>query len=174
VTQGPETDYRLIRQFECKVDGQTMSFEKALALLIEQARGKPENGLGWFRVANLLSSVNRPTATEEAFRHAISASPNAADIRLRFAQYLVSSEKREEAFAELRHVIQDPAGAFMISPQPGLGREFADLYNQLRRQLGRVDLPVVHPSALDFARAQGRNDPCACGSGKKFKRCCGQ
>jgi SEC-C motif-containing protein len=23
------------------------------------------------------------------------------------------------------------------------------------------------------ARAQGRNEPCACGSGKKFKRCCG-
>ena len=174
VTQGPETDYRLIRQFECKVDGQAMSFEKALALLIEQARSKPENALGWFRVATLLCRVNRPTATEEAFRHAISASPNAADIRLRFAQYLVSSEKREKAFAELRHVIQDPAGAFMISPQPGLGREFADLYNQLRRQLGRVDLPVVHPSALDFARSQGRNDPCACGSGKKFKRCCGQ
>lgn len=23
------------------------------------------------------------------------------------------------------------------------------------------------------ARSQGRNEPCACGSGKKFKRCCG-
>ncbi|RND30199.1 hypothetical protein EC575_21140, partial [Vibrio cholerae] len=21
---------------------------------------------------------------------------------------------------------------------------------------------------------QGRNDPCACGSGKKFKKCCGK
>ena len=23
------------------------------------------------------------------------------------------------------------------------------------------------------ARATGRNDPCPCGSGKKYKRCCG-
>ena len=174
VTQDPEADYRLIRSFECKVEGQAMSFEKALALLIEQARSKPENALGWFRVATLLCRVNRPKATEEAFRQAISASPKAADIRLRFAQYLSSNEQHEEAFTELRQVIQDSAGVFMMSPQASFGREFADLYNQLRRQLGRVELPVVHPSVLNFVRAQGRNDPCACGSGKKFKRCCGQ
>lgn len=33
------------------------------------------------------------------------------------------------------------------------------------------------PKAVQLARQepkQGRNDPCACGSGKKFKKCCGK
>jgi uncharacterized protein YecA (UPF0149 family) len=35
--------------------------------------------------------------------------------------------------------------------------------------MGRFGLaePAVNPF-----RAVGRNDPCPCGSGKKFKRCC--
>jgi uncharacterized protein YecA (UPF0149 family) len=32
------------------------------------------------------------------------------------------------------------------------------------------DAPVEQAKA---ARTTGRNDPCPCGSGKKFKKCCG-
>lgn len=34
-----------------------------------------------------------------------------------------------------------------------------------------------HQAQLPFVRAQpkvGRNDPCPCGSGNKFKKCCGR
>jgi hypothetical protein len=34
-----------------------------------------------------------------------------------------------------------------------------------------------HAAELPFRRSTpkvGRNDPCSCGSGKKFKKCCGQ
>lgn len=34
-----------------------------------------------------------------------------------------------------------------------------------------------HAAQLPFVRAQpkvGRNDPCLCGSGQKFKKCCGR
>jgi uncharacterized protein len=43
---------------------------------------------------------------------------------------------------------------------------------KLRRAASRADR-----QALTFRRAgakPGRNDPCACGSGKKFKACCGR
>jgi len=30
------------------------------------------------------------------------------------------------------------------------------------------------PSTLPAAAAVGRNDPCPCGSGKKYKKCCGK
>jgi preprotein translocase subunit SecA len=33
------------------------------------------------------------------------------------------------------------------------------------------DVPVEQARA---ERAVGRNDPCPCGSGKKFKKCCGK
>ena len=35
-------------------------------------------------------------------------------------------------------------------------------------------LPVVEQRVLDEAHQVGRNDPCPCGSGKKFKHCHGQ
>lgn len=36
-------------------------------------------------------------------------------------------------------------------------------------------IPIVKPSApIVKEKAPGRNDPCPCGSGKKYKNCCGQ
>ncbi|MEK7762276.1 MAG: SEC-C metal-binding domain-containing protein, partial [Nitrospirota bacterium] len=38
---------------------------------------------------------------------------------------------------------------------------------QARREAGDLDQePLARPTI-------GRNDPCPCGSGKKFKKCCG-
>jgi hypothetical protein len=36
--------------------------------------------------------------------------------------------------------------------------------------------PIVHPASPEFKPQQkiGRNDPCPCGSGKKYKQCCGK
>lgn len=30
------------------------------------------------------------------------------------------------------------------------------------------------PGTVKIDKAPGRNDPCACGSGRKYKKCCGQ
>ena len=35
-----------------------------------------------------------------------------------------------------------------------------------------AEMPSVSPFRRD-APKQGRNDPCACGSGRKYKKCCG-
>jgi uncharacterized protein len=48
-----------------------------------------------------------------------------------------------------------------------------------RTLLGRAEPVVADPSVYDphssrpFGRKVGRNEPCPCGSGKKYKRCCG-
>ncbi len=34
--------------------------------------------------------------------------------------------------------------------------------------------PPVEPVQVDKSKQAGRNDPCPCGSGKKFKKCCGK
>jgi|GEM_PF-671953 preprotein translocase subunit SecA len=34
--------------------------------------------------------------------------------------------------------------------------------------------PPVEPIHTDKNKQVGRNDPCPCGSGKKFKKCCGK
>ena len=40
---------------------------------------------------------------------------------------------------------------------------------ELDHVLNGVQMPYVNPYA-----GIGRNDPCPCGSGKKFKKCCGR
>jgi len=37
----------------------------------------------------------------------------------------------------------------------------------------RIGAALVDRPAISIASAAGRNDPCPCGSGKKYKRCCG-
>jgi len=40
--------------------------------------------------------------------------------------------------------------------------------------LSRLDEPAAAPAPIVNAeRKIGRNDPCPCGSGRKFKKCCG-
>ncbi|MCF6203105.1 MAG: SEC-C domain-containing protein [Methylococcaceae bacterium] len=60
-----------------------------------------------------------------------------------------------------------------LSDFPDFHHTFSNLYNHLRRRLGKVNIPAVHPSALSRPKKLGRNDPCSCGSGKKYKKCCG-
>ena len=52
----------------------------------------------------------------------------------------------------------------MIAGVLQLHRSFAD---------DRLSLAARGPNAGPFRRKVGRNDPCPCGSGKKFKKCCG-
>ena len=43
-------------------------------------------------------------------------------------------------------------------------------------ELGQSEAPEIPKVAVPIVRATpkvGRNDPCPCGSGKKYKRCCG-
>ena len=35
------------------------------------------------------------------------------------------------------------------------------------------DFRIFHPSAVPVTKKVGSNEPCPCGSGKKYKKCCG-
>jgi uncharacterized protein len=55
--------------------------------------------------------------------------------------------------------------AFMAA---GLMNAYEFFREQRKADFG-IDPPEIHRSSSKF----GRNDPCPCGSGKKYKRCCG-
>ena len=40
-------------------------------------------------------------------------------------------------------------------------------------QLTELETLLKKPETTTFEKTPGRNDPCSCGSGKKFKKCCG-
>jgi hypothetical protein len=54
---------------------------------------------------------------------------------------------------------------------------FTDLGKEVNTMLSNADQatpPRDGPSVRPKRRKQGRNQPCACGSGKKYKKCCGR
>jgi uncharacterized protein len=79
----------------------------------------------------------------------------------------------------------EPFAAF-IDLDDGVGPPLPDDIDEIRRSCGE-DIPHVLPAMRKFAqiraeedddmpqpsRKVGRNEPCPCGSGKKYKRCCG-
>ncbi|MFC1704567.1 preprotein translocase subunit SecA [Candidatus Omnitrophota bacterium] len=69
---------------------------------------------------------------------------------------------------------------FMSVPQQLVHNEFSSLQNQ-KKQQPAAPAPVAPPSATSpsqptnpSAKKVGRNEPCPCGSGKKYKKCCGK
>ena len=164
----------LIKFLDCRVDGQVMPVAAGMKRLRDRIARTPTDAHAWFRMGNLLFHLNRPQATMTAFRQAVKVAPLAIDAKLTLARLLVSNQANGEAFELLTEAMSRSSDWQFLDPSPNFAKEFADLYNYLRRSLGKYNVPAIHPSSLASSKKVGRNDPCSCGSGKKFKRCCGR
>lgn len=164
----------LIKSLDCRVDGQVMSLAAGLQRLRDRIHRMPTDAQAWFQLGNLLFHLNRPQATLAAFRQAVKAAPLAIDAKLTLARLLALNQAYDEAFELLSGALKRASDWQFLAPYPQFAQAFADLYNHIRRSLGKNELPALHPSSLAVSKKPGRNDPCSCGSGKKFKRCCGR
>ena len=108
-------------------------------------------------------------------------------VRQAFAGGLISPlDVRDDGFREdLRRVLTDPArtadrGSGTVAPLGGLSGRYASpeagMADRERRSVGPGGVGSASASArqpsADRFKGVGRNDPCPCGSGKKFKKCC--
>lgn len=102
--------------------------------------------------------------------------PNAMEAGLGLATIDEKEGHSEQAFDRLQQLLErKQAWCFYRShrlPLSVLGKEFAQLYNKLLKRLNKNGLPILHDSFLGNNKKIGRNDPCPCGSRKKFKKCC--
>jgi hypothetical protein len=81
------------------------------------------------------------------------------DVVTLLSSQLMRLGEKEQALTHLQTALACPGAWERYTPN-GLGnRDFVDLYNELRRQLNRHDLPALHPSALEPPAKVGRNDP---------------
>ena len=89
----------------------------------------------------------------------------------------------EEVEAPLEEPREVPAAAAPARPQPAAEEEkpkakMEDVFASMMSQVSGREVRVVkRPPRAAAAGAQpmvGRNDPCPCGSGKKYKKCCGR
>jgi len=82
---------------------------------------------------------------------------------------------------EMRERLGDPPHAIEFGPNISRSLQKGKMdIGELRRGIFGSDIPMPWKASLlnDLERVEqkkpGRNDPCPCGSGKKYKRCCGR
>jgi tetratricopeptide (TPR) repeat protein len=154
-------------------DGTAQPLTATYADLREKVSNNPGDWLSLFRLGNILEHINRPKAALNSFKKAHAINPLSLETIINLAAALIESNEKSEAFELLSNTLKQCADWQTITSHPAeKGWEFAQLFNQLRRDLWRYDLPALHPGFLGVAPKAERNDPCPCGSGKKFKKCC--
>ena len=80
---------------------------------------------------------------------------------------IVEAHPRE--FVEMQHQVQRELRRRIYRPQfDDAVADYAELGTALEMTEIGPDAPTAVPPL------PGRNDPCPCGSGKKFKKCCGR
>jgi tetratricopeptide (TPR) repeat protein len=80
---------------------------------------------------------------------------------------LMSSDPSYDVRIEARHAVLDLCRMHGVEvPELEAENEKADIFDPLAR--------AMHPVTIHGDKKVGRNDPCPCGSGKKYKKCCGK
>jgi uncharacterized protein YecA (UPF0149 family) len=88
---------------------------------------------------------------------------------------LVSKEKQEEMIAEMRTTLkmdEEEFASFRLSVIDPMISRHHEMYPNMSRQDSQPATAVASPKKK--YPGTGRNEPCPCGSGKKYKRCCGR
>jgi hypothetical protein len=94
----------------------------------------------------------------------------------RFPEYdewlATAKTEKEERRKRVEELEGDPRGMLLFALEKLTGKKAADVPRS------KPPLPPIPPLTLprqpEKRQKVGRNDPCPCGSGKKFKKCCGR
>ncbi|WP_127586123.1 PBPRA1643 family SWIM/SEC-C metal-binding motif protein [Paenibacillus koleovorans] len=73
----------------------------------------------------------------------------------------------EERAQEIFELCENNGWKVVIGIEPDQTEDISDV----QRLLG---VKVKNTKTITVGHSQGRNDPCACGSGFKYKKCCGK
>jgi len=136
----------------------------------------PQDVANHLRLARFQQVFGRLRRARECYSRALLIEPDSLEAGLGLAQIMADTGEPRRAFDMLRELL-DRKGRWRffrtdeLSPQ-GLTANFARLFNKLHAQLSVRDRGLLHASVVQNTAKVGRNDPCPCGSGKKYKKCC--
>ncbi len=156
-------------------DGSEQDAPQAYALLQKKVASQPDDWLSWFRLANINTAINRPIAALACLKKAYAINPLSFDTILNLATTLAENNQESAALQLMNTALKSRSQwqtlGFQVNDKVS---SFAAIFNQLRGSTGRLDIAALHPQFFKPVVKAGRNDPCPCGSGKKFKKCCMQ
>ncbi len=166
----------LIR-FDAPLKGRIVPVGEAVSYAHAALDKDPRAVAQWLRLGFCYQQIlSRPRHALKYAEQALSLELNAVEAILQKADALNLRGEDESAFALLDNALgsKDHWRFFLadIATPAEFAAQFAELYNELLRRLGKTDRPNLLSSFLGVSKKVGRNDACPCGSGKKYKKCC--
>jgi len=154
-------------------EGALQTIPAAYASLHQKLQRNPQDWRSWFRLSNVVLHINRPNAALTCLKKAHSINPLALEAIINLAQLLIDSGHQTEALDLLEAARKDSNRWQTLPERSSAARvEFARMYHDLRREFGLDNGTTAVSQVVAQAPRVGRNDPCPCGSGKKYKKCC--
>ncbi len=176
---GPGADEGPLKRIDVTSRWQTRPAPEVMAELREAAARHPEDIVNHLRLARLQHVLGRRGRARECYARALLIEPDAMEAGLGLAQTMADAGETQMAFDKLCRLLDGKSRwrffrTDELSPQ-GLTEELARLYNKLHAELGLRDRALLYAASTQGRSAKaGRNDPCPCGSGRKFKKCCSE
>jgi SEC-C motif-containing protein len=172
VSEGP------IKLIDAKYRWQTRPAPEVMAELKSAVAHNPRDIVNHLRLARAHYTLGRRGRARECYGQASLIEPDSLEAGLGLAQIEADAGEPRRAFDSLCELLaRKSRWRFFRTdelPPQGLTEDFAQLYNKLHAELGVRGRTLLHTAAGRRSAKVGRNDPCPCGSGKKYKKCCSE
>lgn len=156
--------------------GEEKPFPEVVALCQSELKKNPDNVSKLIIMGNIQEWLKKPKHSAKYFKHVLELEPNAVEGGLGLARILAEGGKNEESFRILDDMLKrKEEWRFFLSRDTSpaeVCKDFSTFYNKIRQTPEIENVPALLPSFFGLKEKTGRNDPCPCGSGKKFKKCC--
>lgn len=147
----------------------------ALIQMQQNLRDDPQDWRSLLELGRILEVFQRPRQALASLSKAYELMPTSLAVVSCLASHLYLIKEEAKAFDILARCVAEKANWKNLSAQDiNMAERIALLFNRLRIELGHNTLPALPLSEAMHTEKTGRNDPCPCGSGKKFKKCCGK
>jgi hypothetical protein len=175
---GQDVSESPIKLIEVNYRWQTRPAPEVMEELRSAVAHNPRDIVNHLRLARAQYTFGRRGRARECYGQASLIEPDSLEAGLGLAQIEADAGAPRRAFDKLCELLaRRSRWRFFrtdeLSPQ-GLTEDFAQLYNKLHAELGVRDRALLHTAAARASAKVGRNDPCPCGSGRKYKKCCSE
>jgi|GEM_PF-6527339 len=157
--------------------GREMSINEAIALYKMEIAKNPNKVEHYLGYANILRFIKRYEKAEDCYMEAVRIEPRLIEGWYELSQLEKQFGNYQKAFFALYEGARHLPNIVFHHVKPYERAEFVNAYvtdyNDFKKRISIPGTGLSH-SMFGTQIKVGRNDPCTCGSGKKFKKCCGK
>jgi hypothetical protein len=137
----------------------------------------PKDPLLWFELGNIYVNIDHRVKAQQSFENAIDLAPDAIEAYLMLAQMAIDKKDYADARHQLERGQIHLEKPRLLMSADASSDQMVFFYRLLQERLAQPEPDLsdifadTEPPMLREEKI-GRNDPCPCGSGKKYKKCC--